>query len=642
MNYVIYYDIVAVIISISILFSFIRKKTIFTRVTKAFFLLVGCICLSAIMDIITAYYIDNPQKLPLWALYFINELFFLPFTTIPFVFYYCIFLSINTIKISKKQADYLKLSSIPYIICMIAFLFSPWTKAMFYFTNDSESGKLIYLHGKLYFLLYIVAAFYLGSVFILSIKKRKKLSKQQLLVINFYTIASAVTAILQGVYPRTLIMCFVASITSMLIYLSLENPINYVDNEMGVYNKKAFSVFVQNSLTHDKPVNMVGLQIIGLKYLNETIGIENKQMLLRNLSTLLQTASGRKNVFRISSSKMVIILPNDKQKKAKIIERIKLVFEDTIHIEGFNIPLSLKMCTLSIPEDANTLVDTLDIITTSLKQMIDSESGTVLSADKSILEKKEREAKIVKILENALKNNEFYLVYQPIYSIEKQRYTTAEALLRLKSEELGYIGPDEFIPLAEQHGFILDIGEFVIRSVCEFIKREKIWEKGIEYIHVNLSAIQCMQENLYQQFIDIMDSYELDYKYLNFEVTETVAIASSDILKNNMNKLIEKSIKFSLDDYGTGFSNIYSLIRYPFHTIKIDKSIIWASMDDRRAMIILENIIKLAKSLNKEVVAEGVENIDQVNVLREMGCDYNQGYFYSKPILLEDFVNTLK
>ena len=249
---------------------------------------------------------------------------------------------------------------------------------------------------------------------------------------------------------------------------------------------------------------------------------------------------------------------------------------------------------------------------------------------------------IIEVLKNALANDEFFVVYQPIFSVEKQKFTTAEALLRLKSKKLGIIGPDEFIPLAEQNGLILPIGEFVIKTVCEFISKERIWEKGIEYIHVNLSAIQCMQENLHQQLIEIMDSYNLEYKYLNFEVTETVAIASSDILKNNMSKLIEKSIKFSLDDYGTGFSNIYSLIRYPFNTIKIDKSIIWASMKDERAMVILENIIELAKSLNKEVVAEGVEDIDQVNILKKFGCDYNQGYYYSKPIMLEEFINIIK
>lgn len=637
MNYVIYYDIVAVILSISILFSFLRKKVIFTRLTKAFFVLVGCICFSAIMDIITAFYIDNPQNLPIWALYLINELFFIPFSTVPFAFFYCVFLFVYTRKINKKQKMYLQLLYLPYLICIVAFLLTPLTKNMFYFEKD-----LSYHHGFLYPCLYVEAGFYLISVLVLATKNKKRLSKSQLIVIYFYTIASSVTAIFQGAYPRVLFMNFISSIASMLIYLSLENPMTFVDAEMGIYNKKAFGVFIQNSLNHEKKVSLVGLQIIGLKYLNETIGVTNKQMLLKNLSSLLQVACGRKNLYRLSGSRIAVIIPNDKEKQEKVIERIKIVFEDTIHIEGFYIPLSIKMCTLSLPEDTDNLEDTIGVISTTLKQLIDSESGIVVQADKTILQKKSRELEIIEVLKNALANDEFFVVYQPIFSVEKQKFTTAEALLRLKSKKLGIIGPDEFIPLAEQNGLILPIGEFVIKTVCEFISKERIWEKGIEYIHVNLSAIQCMQENLHQQLIEIMDSYNLEYKYLNFEVTETVAVASSDILKNNMNKLIEKSIKFSLDDYGTGFSNIYSLIRYPFHTIKIDKSIIWASMKDERAMVILENIIELAKSLNKEVVAEGVEDIDQVNILKKFGCDYNQGYYYSKPIMLEEFINIIK
>ena len=141
-----------------------------------------------------------------------------------------------------------------------------------------------------------------------------------------------------------------------------------------------------------------------------------------------------------------------------------------------------------------------------------------------------------------------------------------------------------------------------------------------------------------------MDIYNLKYSYINLEITETAAVFSSEALKNNMQKLIDHGIKFSLDDYGTGFSNITTLIDYSFHTIKLDKSLVWSAMINIKAKYALEYTIRMVKSMNMELVAEGVETNEQAIELEQLGCDFFQGYFYSKPIRQEDFlakINTI-
>ena len=185
---------------------------------------------------------------------------------------------------------------------------------------------------------------------------------------------------------------------------------------------------------------------------------------------------------------------------------------------------------------------------------------------------------------------------------------------------------------------ILKIGHYVFKSVCKFLSESRIWEKGIEYIHINLSVIQCMQEKLYEQLFEIMDYYNLNYKYINLEITETSANASQEILKNNMKIMIEKHIKFSLDDYGTGFSNTSSLLNYPFQIIKIDKFLIWDAIKDKKAEIILKQTISMIKDLNMAVVAEGVETQEQMLLVKSLGCDYIQGYYYSYPLQEKDFL----
>ena len=207
---------------------------------------------------------------------------------------------------------------------------------------------------------------------------------------------------------------------------------------------------------------------------------------------------------------------------------------------------------------------------------------------------------------------------------------------------MGFISPDEFIPVAEKKGLILEIGDYVFREVCHFMTEQKIWELGIETIHINLSVVQCMQEQLYEQLVRIMDEYQVDYFRVHLEITETAAVVSEDTLWANMQRLIDVGVEFALDDYGTGFSNTMAVIKYPFRTIKLDKSMVWDSMKNKKAMSVLKHSISMIKDMNMDVVAEGVEEQEQAHKLAEMGCDYFQGYYYSKPVCGEAFVEKVR
>ena len=173
--------------------------------------------------------------------------------------------------------------------------------------------------------------------------------------------------------------------------------------------------------------------------------------------------------------------------------------------------------------------------------------------------------------------------------------------MRLSDEEYGVISPEEFIPLAEKNGMILEIGMYVFREVCSFIKTHRIWEYGIETIDVNLSVVQCMQEKLYETLLAIMDEYGLDYHYISLEITETAAIVSRETLEQNMHQLTSRGMRFFLDDYGTGFSNTATIIEYPFHTIKMDKTIVWSAMENTKAMHALKYSMAMIKAMQMNV-----------------------------------------
>ena len=245
------------------------------------------------------------------------------------------------------------------------------------------------------------------------------------------------------------------------------------------------------------------------------------------------------------------------------------------------------------------------------------------------------------IINEALKKNRFELHYQPIYSTKQKRFSSAEVLIRLFDDEYGYIPPDLFIPAAEKSGAIYQIGIFVFEETCRFIKSEAFKELGLEYVEINLSVAQCMQDNLANDLLEILYKYDVSPKRINLEITETAMENSYDIMMKNLNTLAREGITFSLDDYGTGFSNIQRIITMPLSIVKLDKSFIdEINNPDYQAIVI--NTIRMLKELNLEILSEGVEQEGQLGFLSEQNCDYIQGYYFSKPLPEEEFVRFMR
>lgn len=631
MTYIYRFEVAAVIITFAVMISLFRKKVISTHTVNSFSLLNTFVFISSLFDILAIFLLKNPEKYPIWVISLVNFIYQISFHCIAISFYYCIYyLTENNVSPSKK---YSYLISIPYVISLLLDLSNGITGWVFYIDNFG-----IYHQGKLLWFMYVQATFYEILALIRFFRHREKFSLDNLITIFFYTIASGISIIIQWFHPELMLMGFVLSISVLLGFLCLENPQDYIDKEMGVYNRNAFNSIMFTIINKEKNVRLLGIKFEEMKYLNETIGIENRIALMKSLSLFLQEIVDKKRIFRLSRSKIVVLLSNEDKKMNDQIEKIKNKFSEPFVAGDVNISLSVFLDIVYCPEDAVTVEDALDLVENSFNSIITPRKLDIVRSNKEILNKRKREHQIMLILEQAINNSEFEVVYQPIYSVNENKYTTAEALIRLKNNEIGLVKPEEFIPLAEQNGMILKIGNFVFKSVCRFLKETKIWEKGIEYIHINLSVIQCMQEKLYEQLFEIMDNFGVEYKYINLEVTETSANASQDILKNNMNIMLQRHVKFSLDDYGTGFSNTASILEYPFNMIKLDKELIWEAIKDEKAKIILKQTITMIKELGMQVVAEGVETKDQVDMVKKLGCDFIQGYYYSYPLTASDFV----
>ena len=241
------------------------------------------------------------------------------------------------------------------------------------------------------------------------------------------------------------------------------------------------------------------------------------------------------------------------------------------------------------------------------------------------------------IIKKGISGNRFEMYYQPIYSVKQDRFVSAEALIRLQDEKYGFVSPAIFIPAAEASGAIHDIGDFVLEDVCRFIHTPQFLKSGLEYIEINLSVTQCIEPRLVEKIRGLISKYQVRTNQINLEITETAVDYDPVITDNNIFSLWNMGFRFSLDDYGTGYSNIKRVVSLPLDIIKFDKSFV-DEMDDPKMWIAIVNTVNMLKRMNKKILVEGVEDKRTLDRFRDLGCDYIQGFYFSKPLNENDFI----
>jgi EAL domain-containing protein (putative c-di-GMP-specific phosphodiesterase class I) len=241
-----------------------------------------------------------------------------------------------------------------------------------------------------------------------------------------------------------------------------------------------------------------------------------------------------------------------------------------------------------------------------------------------------------KNLRLALEREEFFLVYQPQMEIESGKITGFEALIRWQHPEMGLVPPDRFIPVAENNGLILPIGEWVLRTACA--QARKWQDAGLPAVPVavNVSAVQFRQESFCALVRKVLQETGLPPQYLELELTESVLMSNADVTLSVLQELKEMGMKLAIDDFGTGYSSLSYLRQFPVDKLKIDKSFIRDAVEGCGDAAITTAIISMSKSLRLKVIAEGVETEAQLFFLREHRCDEIQGYYFSKPLSADE------
>ncbi|MED4454550.1 EAL domain-containing protein [Metabacillus fastidiosus] len=410
------------------------------------------------------------------------------------------------------------------------------------------------------------------------------------------------------------------------------------DSLTGLLNRSSFNSYLNKTIEEihltDEKIAVLFLDLDRFKITNDTLGHHIGDLLLVEAARRLENCVSEKDIVaRQGGDEFIILLHHTEQSildttSIHIVEELNKPFI----IEGHEIFTSPSIGISIYPHDGKDSASLIKNADTAMYAVKTSGKNNYQYYSSEMNQKNKRKMLLESALRNVLNHNELSIYYQPKINIHTKELTGVEALLRWNSTEHGTVSPTEFIPIAEESGLIIPIGEWVLKTAC---RQNKLWQdSGYVPINmsINLSARQFQQNNLIPVIKETLEETQLDSKYLNLEITETMAMININQSVTKLKQLKELGVSLSLDDFGTGYSSLNYLKKFPLDVLKIDKSFIHDIISDEQSTAIVKAIISVSKSLNLTVIAEGVETIEQLEILKSEKCDLAQGYYYSPPI----------
>jgi diguanylate cyclase (GGDEF)-like protein len=392
---------------------------------------------------------------------------------------------------------------------------------------------------------------------------------------------------------------------------------------------------------HSKQVAVLFLDLDGFKHINDSLGHAVGDRLLKSVATRLQEEVRTSDtVSRQGGDEFVVLLSEAEEwADASIVaERMVTAIGVAHSIDGQNLHITTSIGISVFPhdgDDAETLIKNAD---TAMYQAKENGRNSVQFFRPEMNVRAVERQSVEQDLRLALDREEFVLHYQPKIDLASGAVIGAEALIRWCHPTRGLVSPAQFIPIAEQSGLIVPIGRWVLREAC---RQMRTWRDGgmpLLNIAVNVSAVDLRDPGFVDHVFAVLDDSGLDAEFLELELTETVLMKHVDATAAVLQRLRERGVRVSLDDFGTGYSSLSYLHRFPIDSLKIDQSFVNQISVESGGAPIVAAIVSMARTLKLRVVAEGVETAAQLAFLQALACDEAQGYYFSRPVLPELFV----
>lgn len=586
-----------------------------------------CISLSSLLNILSCICIEKYGNIPIWMNYAVSMLYFiaLMLTMVMFVRYF-----VNLMCKGKNFVGIAKAAIIlPYIAFCGIVLSSPVTGWIFTF------GASGYVRGPLSSLTYALMIYYGIVIITVMFRNRQNITVRVRSIIMLFPVLSGAVMLVQFFNKNILLTGTAAMGPLLMMFLFLEKDIVDMDTLTGFSGHQSFLDVVDKSFQKKELFSAVLISIDNFQELAETIGRRSVNRLVSITAGYIEEALGRVTCFRYSENEFSAIFTDKTTYEidsylAELVNR----FKEKWAVDDNEVFCRLSVGAVYCPHQAQDTEQLLELLEYAVAVARDSRDFRIFYCDSETYSRISRKKDITRILKRELasEDNNFELYFQPIYETQTGKFRTAESLIRLNKTEIGPIYPDEFIPIAEEMGMIVRLGEIVMDKACAFIaelEKEKIDFDGIS---VNFSVQQMMRENIIDEVIAKVTKWNIPAEKLRIEITESVIIDKYDHIKRIMETLGVIGIKFYMDDFGTGYSNLSNMLELPFEYLKIDKSLVRAAQKSDKAYMVLSLISEAFVEQGVKILTEGVETEEQEEIVRSIGATYIQGYLFARPV----------
>lgn len=535
-----------------------------------------------------------------------------------YVSVYYIWFNISTLRKYVKQRK--TMSVIIIIIGTVVAFFLPirFHKAFgeFYTYGPSVTGT------------FLICGIFIAAFLVMTFVFKNYINPERRIAAQTWMILEAAGSTIQLFDRKALLVSYTMALGVMILFSKIETPDAWIDRNTGAYSFQLLKEYLREMYEDKKTCACV---IVGEReYHAKRYTMDEKQIITIS-SYLGSLCNGR--VFCGIGNSFIMTFPTEEGARDAIAR-----LQPPIQGEQSAMPAIFLIPDISITGNTEELF-------LMYQQMANigvkgNEEITVIDAD--TIRKLDEYRSVQREIRSALDEDRIEVFLQPIYSTSEKRFVSAEALVRMQERSGRLIFPGTFIPVAESSGLIGQIGDRVFEKVCGFIREGVIDKLGIEYIEVNLSIMQCEDSTLASRYAEIIRSYGIRPSAINLEITETGQMQDRTTLMKNLESLRTTGCTFSLDDFGTGESNLNYIVEMPVDIVKFDRTMILSYFTNDKTKLMMEYVIKMIKRMNMRIVAEGVEEAYQLEALEKLGVDYIQGYYFSKPVAKDDFVKFIE
>ncbi len=627
MMYNFYFDISAIFVFLLIIFIAIYKKMYILKTTKILLQASIVSILCCVVEILYAFSSNDNISI----IYFTSYIILRNFVLFYFLDYIIYTLRANVFLKRNKWIYSFLVPIVASMICLIINLFS-------YSLFKIENHEMV--RGNYVWIIFVIAGYVMILPLITLILSWKNviIKQNKLLIFVVFYIAGLILA--QVFFKYIYFEMFGLSLATALIVLTIERKEDLIASGLKCFHEKLFQTDIKVYYNYEVSFNVVIFKIYKFNVQKDIMTPTQLEELLNKFITTLDNSL---NLYQLEHRSYYLnngIFAVSFKKKPEDIKKVLLSTFDSQWVSDIGLQ-DIHVLSVDAYGDIKSY-DTFIDLCFHMEDYVDfdSKNNFIVYSEYALTNKVLLELSYPELIQRAIIEDKFELFYHPIYSCENNTFTQAEALLRLKTSN-GYMFPSKLIEIAEKNHNIEKITNIVFEKACQFIISPEFKHLNLNYIEINVSALEIVRKSFSDRMIEISSRYQINPKNICFEITETASLMDEEIFLKNMSRLIGYGFNFCLDAYGCGYSSITRLMKYPINIIKFDKSFISDNEDQKMKSVVI-NHIKMLKEIDKDILIEGIETQETLDYFTKLGANYLQGYFFSKPLAKDEFITFIR